>query len=224
MDIFCLVVICINSVTGFVKGFVKMLFSLLGVLVIGFIAYKLVSVVAATSVGEWVYGLLHGSIQGSLDGLVPGEFASIDEFLAALSAQNVSAIVISIIKFALRGVEISSAFTCGGLVADMVTKYIANIVIFLVLFLGLSLVIKIVRIIIEKIVKKVGLKFANRVFGLLFGAVKGVLICALIFFILTSISPVLPFLKDVLESGPVSSMFYNNVFVHFFNWLSNVFA
>ncbi len=75
-------------------------------------------------------------------------------------------------------------------VTDWIAKpWVAKLICFFVLFAGILLVVSLFAFLIRKLLSIIFLGWVDRLFGLVFGSLKGVLICSVLFILLSLFIP-----------------------------------
>ena len=209
MDIVCIAIFVYYFIKGCFKGAVSMLFSLLGLFFVAFVAWQLANIVypfVESFAGKAVFNTL----TTFLNGAVPGTFSSVAQLQSALAQTKIGLIFSLFLSKLLPELVIDGNLSAGQILAPTLTAVFLEVLSFIVLFLLLSVVLKLLRLIIEKFIKKCGLSFGNRILGGVIGIAKGLLIFSLVFIILTITSNLLmnQWLLRFVQSGKLSHFIY----------------
>ena len=217
MDILFLIILSFCGLKGFFKGSLKMLFSLVGTMATIFLSYWLVGQVSPIFLGGNLYDMLYNFIKNVFDGLIVGEFNSIEELLSGLP-RNLNIATLVIINILSNNITFDGAMTCGEIFAPILSKIIIKIILFIGIFIIIKIVLWFLFKFLNMLTKKCGLTSIDRILGLLVGVLKGFIYCSLIFIILSALSSlnVSSTLTSFVESGVVSSYIYNHYIANIF--------
>jgi len=195
---------------GFYKGFVSMLFSFIGMFFVVVLAWKLSDVAIPflqNLVGEKIFLF----VKNLLDDEIAGSFSNLGDLQTAVANSKLSLFGVFLFKL-LGDLSFDGQMSAGQILAPSITEILFRVFSFVLLFIILYIVIKFFQLLLNKIIKKMGLGFSNRVLGGVLGLLKGLVLFAVIFFILSSLANL--FLSETLLSfvnnGVVSKMLYDN--------------
>lgn len=218
MDFLLFGILAFYFVRGCFKGFVGMLFSLLGTFVAVCVAYFVCGSLGA-SVEKFLGASINASLTQILNGAVPGTFTELSALQAAVSQSKYAMIFNLILSRVIGNLTINGQMSAGQILAPTLTNLIVKVLTFAVVFVCVFILLKIVAKIINKLLKRLGMGFGNRILGGVLGAVKGLVLFGILFFVLSSAANLFlsaPLLKFV-QSGAVSNWLYSNVIKLMFN-------
>ena len=195
-----------------------MFFSLVGTIGIVFLSYWLAGKITPSFVGGNIYNILYNAIESFFDGLITGEFGSIDELLSNLP-NNLNMATLIVINILSQNITFEGELTCGEIFAPILSKIIVKIILFIGIFIIIKIIYRLLFAILNMITKKCGLTMFNRILGFLLGFVKGFVYCSLIFIILSALSSlnISSNLTNFVESGIISSYIYEHFITDIFN-------
>lgn len=211
MDWIFLAICLIFFVRGYFKGFISMIFSLVGTFFIVVLAWKLsgvCSVYAENLFGSGINNLL----KKSLDSMIGGSFSTMAELESALGQTNFGTIFGFVISKLLGDISFEGSLTAGQILSPSLSALTIKVITFVVIFLLFSIVLKILKALLNKLVKLFDWNFGNKIFGGLVGLFKGVLIFG-IFYVVLSLFANFTFNEGLLlfvKSGQVSNFIYEN--------------
>lgn len=197
---------------GFFKGFISMIFSLIGVFFVAIISWKLMQVFLPF-VQNYVGNYVEETISALFNGLFPGQFTSIEKFGEVLTASKFGGLFGLLIAKLLGNITFDGILTAGQILAPSISKVLIKIVLFIVIFILIELILKILKCFINKIVKKCGLSIGNRVLGGVVGLIKGIFVFGVLFFVLSMISNLIMSegLLQFIKSGEISNFLYESL-------------
>lgn len=220
IDIVLAVILAICVIVGWKKGFVKSLMDLASNL-IAFIAARIVSVQLAPKIfsqyfEQRAYESLNrelanagnsaaSQVQSALDSIPE----SMNGFLGIIGIDKQSMASALSDKIGQSGSD-TAQLLMSSVVSPIVTAII-KIVVFLAAFAAAILVLKIVTLLLDKLTELPAVKQANELFGLLFGAIKGVIVVAVVCFILEIAAGFLgnESITSLVESSRIVGIFDN---------------
>lgn len=215
MDIVLFIVVGIFLVKGFFKGFLAMLFSLVGVVVISSISWGLSeSAVEVLKSFSFIQNDLFEIIKNALDGVIGERFSNVDDLLVGVENSNLNVIVVFIIKLLAKDIVFEGNLSVGEVFAPIFHNMLLKTVSFVLMFFVLFVILKVLNVFLNKLIKIAGLSFVNRIFGALLGLIKGMLIFGIIYIIFSAIASFSAneTLLYVIQDAEVSSYVYENIF------------
>ena len=218
MDFVLFAVLAYYFLRGCLKGFLSMLFSLVGVFFVAIISWKLSEVFLPT-VQSFAGGAIFDAVRNLLDGIFPGNFANLAEFQASLSLSSIGALFSVFMGKLLENITFDGSLSAGQILAPTLSKILISVLTFLLIFLILEILLKILRFFLNKIIKSCGLSMGNRILGGVVGLLKGALVFGLVFALFSILANVLmnEGLLEFVKSGEVSNFLYENFLVKFLN-------
>ncbi len=220
MDFVLFGILSFYSVRGFLKGFLSMIFSLLGVFFVAIVSWKLAEVFLPT-VQNYAGGAVFETIKKLIDGIVPGKFSSLSEFQSALSLSSIGAIFSVFVTKLFENITFDGALSAGQILAPTLSNILTRLLTFLLIFIILEVFLKILRFLLNKIIKKCGFSIGNRILGGLVGLLKGVFVFGIVFAVLSILANVLlnDGLLEFVKSGSISNFLYNNLIAKIVNMI-----
>ncbi len=209
MDYILLAICVLYFLKGYFKGFVGMLFSIVGTVGILVISFQLSKVFLPQI--EGIFGKnLTVALTDFFDKTIDGKFSSVEELAKQLSNSNILGFFIA--KF-LQDITFDGELSAGQILAPSASVIVLKVCTFVGIFVFLYLVLKILRIFTSKLIKKCGLSFQNRILGGFVGLVKGMMIFGIVFVVLSALSSLLlnETLSNFVNGGTVSNFIYNNI-------------
>lgn len=211
MDFALFAVLALYFVRGFFKGFVGMLFSLIGIFFIIVASWKLCNIV--TPAVEGLFGEnLNTFITRLLDKEISGKFSSIQELENAVG-QSKFGLLFGLFLFKILGnLSIDGSMSAGQILAPTVCALLVKVISFVVLFVAFFVGLKILRLLMNRLIKKFGLSTSNRIFGGVLGVVKGLIVFGAFYVVFSTMSNLLlnESLLSFVQSGKISYFIYNN--------------
>ncbi len=220
IDIILAMLMAVCLIVGWKRGFVKSLMDLASNL-IAFIVAKIVSVqLAPTVYSQYFEQKAHDTLTRELASAgdsaaaqVQSAFDSIPESLSGflgligIDKQNMAQ---ELSQKLGQGDSQAIDVLMTNIVSPVVTA-VLKLVIFVAAFALAVLLLKIVTLILDKLTELPAVKQANEIFGLLFGAVKGVIVIAVVCFILELAAGMIDSesFTSLVESSKVVSVFDN---------------
>lgn len=211
MDWILLGVCSFCFVKGYFKGFVSVLFALIGTFVVAVLSWKLASVLSGTVydlIGENLYAILKTNI----DGLIGGEFTSLESFKMSIMETKYAIIFELVLSKLLQDVSFEGTMTAGEILAPSLCELLIKVISFVVIFVILLLLFKIFNVLLNKMVNFLGFENGNKILGGMLGAIKGVLLFAVFYVVVVAISnfTLNESLLSFVQSGQISKYLYEN--------------
>ena len=218
MDFVLLAILAFYFVRGCLKGFVSMLFSLVGAFFVAIISWKLTQFFLP-SAQNFAGGAVFDTLRNLFDGILPGTFSNLEEFQAALSISKVGVLFSLFATRLLGNITFDGSLTAGQILAPTLSKILISLFTFLLIFLLLEIFLKFLRAFLNKIIKKCGLSMGNRILGGIVGLLKGALVFGIVFAALSISANVLlnEGLLQFVKSGTVSNFLYTNLLTKILN-------
>ncbi len=209
---YILLALCLFCVLrGIFKGFVSMLFSLLGVFFVVFLAWKLCDMFVPIS--EELFGTqLETFVSNLLDEMFEGSFSDSSALEEVISESKYGVIFSLFFGSILENITFDGNLSAGEILGYSTTSILIKVITFAMLFLLLFLAVKILRALLNKLVKKCGLSFGNRCLGGVVGLIKGLLLFGVVYFVFISLANLLvnESLLNFVTSGTISNYLYEN--------------
>lgn len=202
---------------GLFKGFVSMLFSMLGIFFIAVVSWQICPLILG-KVQEFAYGGLEGFVRKMIDEQLAGEFSDMNSFVQAISQSRLS--VFGVLLFKLLGdLSFDGNLTAGQILAPSITNLVLKVLTFVAVFVVLFSLLRLAQMFLTKLIKKCGLSVGNRLLGGVVGVVKGLLVFGVLYFVLSLLSNILmsEWLLAFVQSGRISAFLYDNLIVKFVN-------
>lgn len=223
MDYLLLAICAFYSVKGFVRGFVKMLLSFVGVFLIAIISFKIASNI------ENLFGLqdfFQNLFTNLLNGLANETFSSKEELMTTLESLSGNFVLISILKLLVSSISIQGELTLGGVFSPILSNIAYRLVVFLIIFILILFLIRIIGYLLNFAIKKTGLSPVNRFLGLFLGFLKGLVISSIVFIILSTLASfnLSEGLTSFVNSGYVSKYIYENHIIKLFEGVYSIFS
>lgn len=223
MDYLLLAICAFYSIKGFVRGFVKMLLSFVGVFLIAIISFKIASNI------ENLFGLrdcFQNLFTNLLNGLASGTFSSKEELMTTLESLSGNLVLISILKLLVSSISIQGELTLGGVFSPILSNIAYRLVVFLIVFILILFLTRIIGYLLNFAIKKTGLSPVNRFLGLFLGFLKGLLISSIVFIILSTLASfnLSEGLTSFVNSGYVSNYIYENHIIKLFEGVYSIFS
>lgn len=205
-------------IKGYFKGFISMVFSLVGTFAMFVIAWKLTaffSSYAQSWFGDGIYGMLKSGI----DEIVSGEFTSMEDFRTALMQTSYGSLFGLFLTNLIGDVSFDGSLTAGQILAPSLSELLIKVVAFLIVFLILMFLFKILKFLLNKTIKMLGFQSGNKILGGLVGAIKGLILFGIIYVVLVAISnfTLNEGLLSFVQSGAVSQFLYDNLIIKIIN-------
>ena len=205
-------------IKGYFKGFISMVFSLVGTFAMFVIAWKLTaffSSYAQSWFGDGIYGMLKSGI----DEIVSGEFTSMEDFRTALMQTSYGSLFGLFLTNLIGDVSFDGSLTAGQILAPSLSELLIKVVTFLIVFLILMFLFKILKFLLNKTIKMLGFQSGNKILGGLVGAIKGLILFGIIYVVLVAISnfTLNEGLLSFVQSGAVSQFLYDNLIIKIIN-------
>lgn len=200
-------------VRGCFKGFLSMIFSLLGVFFVAIVSWKLTAIFLPT-VQNFAGDVTFDAIKTFIDGILPGQFSSIEQLELGLRQSKIGEIFGVIVSKLLSNISFDGSLTAGQIFAPTLSQILLTVATFLIIFLLLEILLKTIRFFLNKLIKKCGLSVGNRILGGLLGLAKGLVMFGILFVIISTLANALlsPALLQFVRSGTVSNFLYENLF------------
>ena len=220
MDFVLFAILVYYFVRGCWKGFLSMIFSLVGVFFVALISWKLSEVFLPT-VQSFAGGAIFDGLKSLFDGIFPGNFASLADFQAKISLSGIGAIFSVFLGKLLGDITFDGSLSAGQILAPTLSKILLEVVTFLLIFLILEILLKFLRFFLNKIIKNCGLSTGNRILGGVVGLLKGVVVFGLAFALFSILANVLmnEGLLEFVKSGAISNFLYDHFLVKFLNFI-----
>lgn len=196
---------------GYFKGFVSMLFSLIGTFFVFVVAWKLSPFVVDWFQNFWDIHLpLTNFLSDRLNGVFSGEFSSMDEFSAFLNRSKYGVLFIQILKLFVKDISFEGSLSAGEILAPSLSNFILKIVVFVFLFVFLLLVLRMLKFISNKIINVCGLSFGNKWLGAFLGFGKGLIVFGVFYLVFSALANALmnESMISFLKSGNISTFLY----------------
>ncbi len=211
------------SIKGFVRGFVKMLLSFVGVFLIAIISFKIASNI------ENLFGLqdfFQNLFTNLLNGLASGTFSNKEELMTTLESLSGNLVLISILKLLVSSISIQGELTLGGVFSPILSNIAYRLVVFLIVFILILFLTRIIGYLLNFAIKKTGLSPVNRFLGLFLGFLKGLVISSIVFIILSTLASfnLSEGLTSFVNSGYVSKYIYENHIIKLFEGVYSIFS
>ena len=135
-------------IKGYFKGFISMVFSLVGTFAMFVIAWKLTaffSSYAQSWFGDGIYGMLKSGI----DEIVSGEFTSMEDFRTALMQTSYGSLFGLFLTNLIGDVSFDGSLTAGQILAPSLSELLIKVVAFLIVFLILMFLFKILKFLLS---------------------------------------------------------------------------
>lgn len=205
-------------IKGYFKGFISMVFSLVGTFAMFVIVWKLTaffSSYAQSWFGDGIYGMLKSGI----DEIVSGEFTSMEDFRTALMQTSYGSLFGLFLTNLIGDVSFDGSLTAGQILAPSLSELLIKVVAFLIVFLILMFLFKILKFLLNKTIKMLGFQSGNKILGGLVGAIKGLILFGIIYVVLVAISnfTLNEGLLSFVQSGAVSQFLYDNLIIKIIN-------
>ena len=205
-------------IKGYFKGFISMVFSLVGMFAMFVIAWKLTaffSSYAQSWFGDGIYGMLKSGI----DEIVSGEFTSMEEFRTVLMQTSYGSLFGLFLTNLIGNVSFDGSLTAGQILAPSLSELLIKVITFLIIFLILIFLLKILRFLLNKTIKMLGFQSGNKILGGFIGIIKGLIIFGIVYVILVAISnfTLNEGLLSFVQSGNVSKFLYDNLIIKIIN-------
>lgn len=218
MDIVLFAILAFYFARGCWKGFLSMIFSFVGVFFVTIISWKLAESFLPTIenfVGEGIFA----TMKSFIDGILPGNFSSLDEFQLALSNSRIGMIFGLFVTKLLGNITFDGTLSAGQILAPTLTTLVLTGITFLLIFIFLQVLLKFLRFLLNKIIKKCGLSPGNRILGGIVGLFKGLFVFGIVFVLISISANVLlnEWLLQFLKSGPISNFLYENLLTKLLN-------
>ena len=218
MDYILLSLCAFFGIKGYFKGFVSMLFAMIGIVAVAIFSWQLTKLAlpyAQENFGNFFVGL----IQGRIDKIIPGQFSNMADLVQAIGNSKLSLFGAFLLTFA-GDITIDGNISAGQILAPSISNLIIKILVFVIIFLVLYVLLKILRFLIDKIIKKCGLSLGNRLLGTVFGLVKGLFLFGILYFVLSTIANLfmLEGLLSFVKNGVFSNFIYDNFILRIVAW------
>lgn len=205
-------------IKGYFKGFISMVFSLVGTFAMFVIAWKLTaffSSYAQSWFGDGIYGMLKSGI----DEIVSGEFTSMEDFRTAFMQTSYGSLFGLFLTNLIEDVSFDGSLTAGQILAPSLSELLIKVVTFLIVFLILMFLFKILKFLLNKTIKMLGFQSGNKILGGLVGAIKGLILFGIVYVVLVAISnfTLNEGLLSFVQSGAVSQFLYDNLIIKIIN-------
>ena len=223
MDYLLLAICAFYSVKGFVRGFVKMLLSFVGVFLITVISFKFASNI------ENLFGLqdfFQNLFTNLLNGLASGTFSRKEYLMTTLESLSGNFVLISILKLLVSSISIQGELTLGGVFSPILSNIAYRLVVFFIVFILILFLTRIIGYLLNFAIKKTGLSPVNRFLGLFLGLLKGFVISSIVFIILSTLASfnLSEGLTSFVNSGYVSKYIYENHIIKLFEGVYSIFS
>lgn len=217
MDLIFIGLIVLFALLGFLKGGIKSLISFLLTIISLCLAYLLMDnlskiIFEIDFVRTDIVGYISDKI-GSVSTYFTVEVSSIEELETLISSSDLNVLYKFVFKLLLANFTLQGTTT----VANILSLYITRIVIMIISFVSLFILFMLFSRLIERLVDKYFLKgkigLCNRFVGLFVGGVKGILICGVVFFVLSAVSSVysFSFITNLMENSNITTCLYKNL-------------
>ena len=161
-------------IRGYLKGFVSMLFSLMGVIAVVFISIKLTDMFYS-NVYEMIGDGIEETIKSGFDSAIAGTFSDIEMLKNAISDSNFKTFLF-FLNFLVKDISFEGSLSAGQILAPSISVLITKIITFVVVFLVLMLVLKLFKVVFSKLTNFCGLGVGNKLAGGLVGLVNGIFV------------------------------------------------
>lgn len=195
-----------------------MIFSLVGTFILIVLAWELTDFLS-----EFVYNLfgdnLYMILKRNIDGLITGEFSSLESFQAYVMQTKYGIIFDLFLSRLIKDITFEGNLTSGDILAPSLCELIIKIITFLLIFLVLLLFFKILNFLLNKVIKVLGFQRGNKILGGVIGVVKGIIIFGVLYVVMVAIAnfSLNESLLNFVETGQVSSFLYENFVIKIIN-------
>lgn len=205
-------------IKGYFKGFISMVFSLVGTFAMFVIAWKLTAFFSSYA-QSWFGDGIHGMLKSGIDEIVSGEFTSMEEFRIALMQTSYGSLFGLFLINLIGNVSFDGSLTAGQILAPSLSELLIKVITFLIVFLILMILFKILRFLLNKTIKMLGFQSGNKILGGFIGIIKGLIIFGIVYVILVAISnfTLNEGLLSFVQSGAVSQFLYDNLIIKIIN-------
>lgn len=217
MDLIFVGLILLFAFLGFLKGGIKSLISFLLTIISLCLAYLLMDnlskiIFNIDFVRNDIVSFISNKI-GDLSSYFTIEVSSIEELENLITSSDLNILYKFVFKLLLSNFTLQGTTT----VANILSLYIIRIVIMIISFVSLFAIFMLISRLIEKLIDRFLLKgkvgLFNRFVGMFVGGVKGIVICGVIFFVLSAIASVysFDFITNLMENSGVTTCLYKNL-------------
>ena len=205
-------------IKGYFKGFISMVFSLVGTFAILVIAWELTAFFS-TYVQGWFGDGIYGILKTGIDEIMAGKFSSMEEFRTALMQTSYGSLFGLFLMNLIGNVSFDGSLTAGQILAPSLSELVIKALSFLFIFLILTFLLKILKFLLNKTIKMLGFQSGNKILGGFVGAIKGLIVFGVVYVILVAISNFMlnETLLNFVQSGNVSQFLYDNFIIKIIN-------
>ena len=205
-------------IKGYFKGFISMVFSLVGTFAMFVIAWKLTAFFSSYP-QSWFGDGIYGMLKSGIDEIVSGEFTSMEDFRTALMQTRYGSLFGLFLTNLIGDVSFDGSLTAGQILAPSLSELLIKVVTFLIVFLILMILFKILKFLLNKTIKMLGFQSGNKILGGLVGAIKGLILFGIVYVVLVAISnfTLNEGLLSFVQRGAVSQFLYDNLIIKIIN-------
>ena len=218
MDWVLLAISALYFLRGFWKGFVSMLFSLVGTFVVVAISWSVCGMLVPV-VDGWLGQSLSNTLTQILNGAIPGEFSDLSSLQAALGNSKYALLFNVLLSKVIGSLTIDGIMSAGQILSPTITTLLVKVLAFVLVFVILFFAVRFLAWVLNKIIKKCGLSLGNRVLGGAIGLVKGLVVFAVLYFAISTLANFLlnETLLSFVQSGVVSKFLYESLIIKILN-------